>query len=68
MCAHFQTFTPNYENISNRMSRLKQHGHSQSGIIRSSSNRKVDINVFSVESGFEYKPKRRLSPTSFTLN
>ena len=68
--AGFSTFTPSYQNIANRMSRLKHHKSTQSLTqIRPNSARKIDLNVFVVDtcerSGYE--PRRRLSPTNLKI-
>jgi hypothetical protein len=63
----FSTFSPSYENISNRMNRLKQHRSAQSLTqIRPNSARKVELNVFSIDpyENTPYQPRRRLSPTN----
>ena len=62
----FSTFSPSYENIANRMNRLKQHkGSSSLTQIRSNSARKAEINVFSIDP-YEnsYLPRRRLRPNN----
>lgn len=68
----FETYSPSYENISNRMNRLKQNKHSSSltQIRPNSVGRKSDLNLFTIDvtDNNAYKPRRRLSPTNFVLN
>jgi hypothetical protein len=69
--AAFSAFSPSYENIANRMSRLKQHKSSQSLTqIRSNSARKIELNVFTVDpcESSGYQARRRLSPTNLALD
>ena len=68
----FETFSPSYQNISNRMSRLKRNGSSQSytNIKSNSVIKKFQTNnVFAIESYKEelIKPKRKLSPNLLAL-
>ena len=67
----FSTFSPSYENIANRMNRLKHSSSSQSlNQIRPNSARKADVNVFSVNNGdnLPYHQRRRVSPNHLTFN
>lgn len=69
--ATFSTFSPSYENIANRMSRLKHHKNSQSLTqIRPNSARKIELNVFSVDpcESSGYLPRRKLSPTNVNID
>lgn len=64
--ASFSAFTPTYENIANRMSRLKYTKNSQSITqIRSSSLKKTDLNAYPIDTrpSSPYQPKRRISPS-----
>jgi hypothetical protein len=66
----FSTFSPSYENIANRMNRLKHSSSSQSlNQIRPNSARKVDVNIFSVNSGEgqPYHQRRKISPNHLTF-
>lgn len=66
----FAAYSPAYENIANRMSRLRHHKPSQSLTqIRPNSARKLDINVFTIEASEHsaYQPRRRLSPTALAF-
>lgn len=69
--AGFSAFSPSYENIANRMSRLKHHKSTLSLTqIRPNSARKLELNMFTMDtcdsSGFP--PRRRLSPTNITID
>ena len=64
MSTCFQTFTPSYENISNRINRLRHNSasHSTPSIIRNNPQSiPKNINLFTVETPIQ--PKRRISPT-----
>lgn len=64
--AGFSAFSPSYENIANRMSRLKHHKSTQSLTqIRPNSARKLELNMFTMDScdSSGFPPKRRISPT-----
>lgn len=66
----FSTFSPSYENIANRMNRLKHSSSSQSlNQIRSNSARKADANIFSVNNSdnIPYHQRRRVSPNSLAF-
>ena len=68
--AGFSAFSPSYENIANRMNRLKHHKSTQSLTqIRPNSARKLELNMFTMDfcdsSGFA--PRRRVSPTNITI-
>ncbi len=65
--ATFSPFSPSYENIANRMNRLKQNrSASNLSQIRPNSSRKIDINVFAIDprESSLYQPRRRLSPAN----
>lgn len=70
--ASFSPFSPSYENIANRMSRLKHHKSSQSLTqIRPNSARKLELNIFANDPSStlgSFQPKRRVSPTNIIID
>jgi hypothetical protein len=69
--AGFSAFSPSYENIANRMSRLKHHKSTQSLTqIRPNSARKLDLNMFATDSfnNSGFPPRRRVSPTNIAID
>jgi hypothetical protein len=70
LTAGFSAFSPSYENIANRMSRLKYSRSSQNITqIRPNSARKVDPKLFTIDTreNSPYQPRRRVSPSGLAL-
>jgi hypothetical protein len=70
MFTGFSAYSPSYENITNRMCRLKQSKSSQNvGQIRPNSAQKVDICRLSTDTreNSAYRAKRRVSPSNLAL-
>ncbi len=69
MATRFQAFTPSYENISNRISRLKHNSTSHSALPTSSYHSgsiPKNTNLFTLDT--TTSPKRRVSPTAMAFN
>lgn len=66
MSSAFQTFSPSYENISNRMNRLRQHSQNQRSTYMSSSPPKTG-NFFATDSNSKPLPAPRVIPTNIAL-
>jgi hypothetical protein len=66
MSSAFQAFSPSYENISNRMSRLKHHSQNQRTCYTSSSPPKTK-NFFIIDAPSKPLPAPKIIPTGASL-
>jgi hypothetical protein len=65
--ASFQTFSPAYENLSNRMSRLRHNSQNHHKSYTMSASPPKPLNLFTLDTTTNIKNNRRVSPTTFNL-